>query len=219
MGMGDRVPVDDGDAVRLSGGFVGGGDVQVTVGVDIEGNLNLRNTTGSRGDVGERELAENVIVLGAGTLTLVNLDEYARLVVGIGGENLGFPLGDGSISLDEGSHDTTSGLDTEGERSNVEQDQVPNLLRGVTGENGGLDGGTVSNGLVGVDARVGLFSIEEVGDELNDRWDTGGTTDQTISWTSALSTLESRRTFSTGSRVLRKRSWHNSSKRARVREV
>ena len=42
---------------------------------------------------------------------------------------------------------------------------------------------------------------------------------RTISCTLPLSIFESRRTFSTGSRVLRKRSWHSSSKRARVREV
>jgi hypothetical protein len=42
---------------------------------------------------------------------------------------------------------------------------------------------------------------------------------KTISWTSDLSILESQRTFSTGSRVPRNRSWQSSSKRARVREV
>jgi hypothetical protein len=52
------------------------------------------------------------------------------------------------------------------------------LLRGVTRENGGLDGSTVGDGLIGVDALVGLLSVEEVGDELDDTGNTGGTTDQ-----------------------------------------
>ena len=106
--------VGDHDAVRLSSCLVGGGDVQDTIGVDIKGNLDLRDTAGSRRDTRELELFERVVVLGAGTLTLVNLDEYTRLVVGIGGEDFSLLCRDRSVSLDESSHDTTSGLDTEG---------------------------------------------------------------------------------------------------------
>lgn len=42
---------------------------------------------------------------------------------------------------------------------------------------------------------------------------------RTISWTWDLSILASVRTRSTGCRVERNRSWHSSSKRARVMEV
>jgi hypothetical protein len=41
-----------------------------------------------------------------------------------------------------------------------------------------LDSGTVSDGLLRVDALVGLFAVEEVGDELDDTWSTSGTTNQ-----------------------------------------
>ena len=63
-------------------------------------------------------------------------------------------------------------------RSNIEPEQLLNLLTGVTRESGGLDGSTVSNGLVGVDVFVGPLPVEEVGDEVDDVWNTGGTTDQ-----------------------------------------
>lgn len=52
------------------------------------------------------------------------------------------------------------------------------LLGGVALEDGSLDGGTVGNGLIRVDRPVGLLSVEEVGDKLDDSSDTSGTTDK-----------------------------------------
>ena len=94
--------------------------------------------------------------------------------------------------------------------------EIRSLLRSIASEDGGLDGGTVGDDLAGVDRLVGLLAVGEVGHELDDAGDTGGATDEDDL---DLSIFESRSTFSTGSRVLRKRSWHSSSKRARVREV
>ena len=117
-----KIAAGDGNAVRLSGGLVTGGDGQNMVGIDIEGNLDLRDTTGSKGDVGEFEFSEESVVLGTGTFTLVNLDEHTRLVVGAGGEDLGLLGGDGGSSLDESGHDTTSGPDAEGDRGDIKQE-------------------------------------------------------------------------------------------------
>ena len=60
--------VSDGDAVGLSGALVRGRDVQDTVAINDKGNFNLRNTTRSRWNAREFELAEQVVVLGASTL-------------------------------------------------------------------------------------------------------------------------------------------------------
>jgi hypothetical protein len=138
----------------------------------------LRNATRSRGDSGEFELAEEVVILGAGTLTLVDLNEDTRLVVGVGGESLGLLSGNSGVTLDEGSHDTASGLDTKGQRGDIEKEKVLGLLRSVTGKDGSLDSGTVSDGLIGVDALVGLLAVEEVRDEFLDSGDTSGATDE-----------------------------------------
>lgn len=53
----------------------------------------------------------------------------------------------------------------------IEEEEVQGLLVCVTGQNGGLDSGTVGDGLVRVDSFVRHPAIEGVGDELDD---TGG---------------------------------------------
>ena len=64
------------------------------------------------------------------------------------------------------------------EGCDIEQENPGALLRGVTGKNGGLDGGAVCDSLIGVDRLVGLLAVEEVGDELDDTRDTGRAADE-----------------------------------------
>lgn len=171
--------VGDDNLVGLAGALLDGGHVHDTVGIHVEGDLNLGNTARSRGDTSELELAHQVVVLCPGTFAFVHLDEHTGLVVGEGGEDLGLLSGDGGVPLDERSHDTTSGLDTQGQRGDVQkQDLVGGLARSVTREDSSLDGSTVGDGLVGVDGLVGLLAVEEVGDHLLDLGDTGGTADE-----------------------------------------
>jgi hypothetical protein len=168
--------VGDDNLVGLAGTLLEGRDVHDTVGIKIEGNLDLGNTTGCGRDASELELAEQVVVLGALALTLVDLDEHTGLVVGEGREDLGLLGGDGGVAGNELGHHTTSSLDTERERRDIEeQNLVGGLGRCVTRQNGGLDGSTVGNGLIGVDGAVGLLTVEVVLDELLDLGDTGGT--------------------------------------------
>lgn len=67
--------------VRLASGLVLGGDIENTIGVDVEGDLNPRDTSRGRRNAGELELAEEAVVIGAGTPNLLDLDEDTRLVV------------------------------------------------------------------------------------------------------------------------------------------
>ena len=83
-------------------------DVDDAVRVDVEGDLNLRDTTGHRRDTGELELAEDIVDLRARVLTLVELDEDTGLVVVVCREDLGLLRRDRRIALDERRHDTTT---------------------------------------------------------------------------------------------------------------
>ena len=163
----------DGDGLGLAGALVGGGNPHDTVGVNLEGDLNLRNTAWSRGDTGELELAKKVVVLGERTFTFEDLDEDRGLVVSGGGENLALLGGDDSITGNELGEDTTSGFDTKCQGANVDED---NIRTSGTGENTTLDGSTVGDGLVRVDTLGGLLASKELLEELLDLGNTSGTT-------------------------------------------
>merc|ERR1739838_719251 len=98
-------------------------------------------------DSGQIELAKVVVVLGHGPLALVHLDGDGGLVVRVGGEGLGLLGRDGGVPLDQGGHHATSGLNSKREGCHVKEEKVRDSLRGVTGQNGGLDGSTVGHGL------------------------------------------------------------------------
>ncbi len=78
--------VGDGDRLRLASALVGGANLHDTVGINLEGDLDLGNTAGSGGDTRELEFAEKVVVLGERTFTLEDLDKDSRLVVSGGRE-------------------------------------------------------------------------------------------------------------------------------------
>jgi hypothetical protein len=115
------------------------------------------------------------LVLGHGTLALEDLDENHGLVISSGREDLALLGGDSGTTLDEVGHDTASGLDTEGERVDIHED---NAVSGrVTSENTTLDGGTESDSLIGVDILADLLSEVLLKHSLN-LGDTGRTTNK-----------------------------------------
>ena len=100
------------------------------------------------------------------------------MVVSVSGKDFRLFGGNNGVTLDESSHNASSSLDTGGKRGNVEKEKVLCLLRGVTGKDSSLDGSTIGNSLIRVDALVGLLAVEEVGNKLDDTRNTSGTTDQ-----------------------------------------
>merc|ERR1719352_710379 len=170
--------VGDGDLVLLAGGLVLGGDVEDTVGVNVEAHVDLGHAAGRGGDAGELELAEEVVVLGPGALALEDLDEHTGLVVGVSGEDLLLLGGDGGVAGDEHSHHAADGLETHGQGGDVEEEEILNLLVAINPDEAVAYGAAVGDSLVGVDGLAELLAVEEVGEKGLHLGDTGGTTDE-----------------------------------------
>ena len=163
----------DGDRLVLVGGLVLGVDVDDGVSVDVEGDLDLGNATVSRGDADQLEVAEQLVVTDELTLTLEHLDLDSGLEIGGGREGLGLLGGDGGVAVDQTGEDTAEGLDTQGQRGDIEQQNVSDL----TSQDGTLDGSTDGHSLVGVDG-LGGFTAKDGLDGVGDLGHTGHTTDQ-----------------------------------------
>ncbi len=65
-----------------------GGDVDDAVCVDVEGDLNLRNTAGGGGDSDKGELTQHLVVCGHLSLALTHLDLHLSLAISCCGEHL-----------------------------------------------------------------------------------------------------------------------------------
>lgn len=108
------------------------------------------------------EFAEDVVILCHRSLSLVDLDKYSRLIVGVRGERLGLFRWYRCVPLDQGGHDAASGLDTQRQRSHVQQKQILDLLGLVTVQNCRLNRRAVGNSLVWIDGLVQLLAVEEI---------------------------------------------------------
>ena len=104
----------------LAGSQILSGYIYNTVGIDIKGNLDLRNSSGCGCDTVQTELSEGLVILGELTLTLYYVDIYSGLVVGCGRKDLALLGRNGSISLDQSGSNTTHGLDRQGQRSYIQ---------------------------------------------------------------------------------------------------
>ena len=163
----------NGDLLLFTGAEVLGGNVENTVGVDVEGDLDLRGAASGRRDAVELEGTEVLVVAGHGALALKNHDFDAGLVVRVGREHLRLLGRNGGVTSDHGRGNIARGHDAEGERGDVEQENVFN----VTLEHAALNGCADGDHLVGIHALVSGFAGELVGD-LDHLGHTGHTADQ-----------------------------------------
>mmetsp|Transcript_4613 Transcript_4613/g.11296 ORF Transcript_4613/g.11296 Transcript_4613/m.11296 type:complete len:148 (-) Transcript_4613:666-1109(-) len=124
------------------------------------------------------KLTEEVVVLGHGTLTLEDLNQDTGLVVSVGRERLVLLGRDGGVALDQLGHDTSGSLQTHGERSDIQQQNVGGGRSALVGQDRGLHGGTVRDSLIRVYGSVRLLAVEELLQHRLHLRNTGGTTDQ-----------------------------------------
>ena len=173
LGVGKTGTGRDGNGLILVGRLVLGRDVDNGVGVDVKGDLDLGNTTVRRGDSNELEVTEELVIADELTLSLVNLDLDSGLEIGSGGEDLRLLGRDGGVAVDQTGEDTTEGLNSEREGSDIQKEDVHNL----TSEDGTLNGGTNGDSLIGVDG-LGSVTTEDGLDGLRDLGHTGHTTNE-----------------------------------------
>ena len=119
-------------------------------------DLDLRDAARRRRDAGELELAQRLVVGRHLALALQDVDLDRRLVVLGRREDLALAGRDRRVALDQLGHDAALGLDAEGQRGDVEQQDVLD----VAGQDAGLDRGADGHDLVRVDAAVRLLARE-----------------------------------------------------------
>ena len=85
--------------------------VHDTVGINIKGNLDLRNAAHCRRNTIQSELAQRFVVLRKLSLALQYIDIHRRLIIGIGGEDLTVLGRDRRISLDQSGGNTAGCFD------------------------------------------------------------------------------------------------------------
>src|SRR5450830_42086 len=163
----------DGDLLLFAGGLVLRADVQDAVGVDIESHFDLWHATWRWRNLGQVELAQGLVLRGLLALTLQDMDGHGALVVVGSREHLRFLGRNRGVFLDQRGHHATHGFDTQGQRADVEQQNVLHVTR----QNGALDSSTHGNGFVRVDVFTSFFT-EEVGDQFLYQRHAGLTADQ-----------------------------------------
>ena len=171
--VGQTGAVLDLDRVLLAGGLVLRGHGHDAVGVDVEGDLDLRHTTRSRCDACQLEGAEQLVRGRDLALALEDLDLHGRLVVLSRGEGLRTLRRDGGVALDELGHYAALGLDAEGKRSDVEKQHVLD----VATQHASLQSSAQRHNLVRVDGLVRLLAGQFL-DQLGHGRHTGGAADQ-----------------------------------------
>ena len=99
----------------VAGAQVLSGDVHDAVGVDIEGDLDLRHAAAGRGDAVQMEAAQALVGGSHLTLTLEDVHLHGGLVIGGGGEYLTLLYGDSGVALNQTGAYTAHGFNTQGQ--------------------------------------------------------------------------------------------------------
>ena len=171
--------VGDGDVGRATGGLLSGGNLEDTVDIDLENDLEDGLTSLHWWDWSKGELSEGGVVLTVDTLSLEDWELNGLLVVGDSGESALLDGWDGLSTGDNWGEDVTLHGDTKGKWDDIQKEEVGGLSGGsLSGEDTSLDSGTVGDSLIWVDGLLELLAVEEIGKELLDLWDTGRSSDK-----------------------------------------
>src|SRR5262249_26864638 len=163
----------DGNLLVLACGHVFRRDIQDPVGIDVECHLDLRYATGRRRQSRQVELAQCAVLRRHRTFTLQHVHFDGRLVVRRGGKRLRLARRNRRVTRNHRCRYAAQRLDREGQRSDIEQQQVFHL----TAQHTWLNSRAHRNHFIWVYAFVRLFS-EQLFDQGLDAWHAGLTTNQ-----------------------------------------
>jgi len=167
------------DVSTAAGGLLGGSDLENAVDIDLEDNLEdgLASLHGRNGS--KSEFTQECVVLTVDTLTLVNRELNGLLVVSNGGEGPLLDCRNGLATRNNRGEDVALHSDTKGKRDDVQEEEVRGISRsGLAGKDTSLDGGTVGNGFIWVNAFLELLAVKKLAEELLDAGDTGRATNK-----------------------------------------
>jgi len=164
--------ISNGNVLSLSSSLLNTADSQDGVLVNFERDFDLRNTSLRRWNASQIKLTELMVVLDQGTFSLKDSDGDSGLLVLVGGEGLGLFGGDNGSTLNDWSHNTSNGLNSEGKRGHIDEKNVLGFFGSLTSEDTTLDRSTVSDSLIWVDTTVWLLTVEVFLEKLLDLWDT-----------------------------------------------
>src|SRR5579872_1220910 len=163
----------DRDLLILLRGRVLRGHIQDAVGIDVEGDLDLRHTTRSRRNPGQMELAQSTVLRRHRTFTLQDVNFDRGLAVGRGGEGLRLLGWNRRVARNHRGGNAAQRLDRERQRSHVEQEQVFHFALQHTALNSCAD----CDHFVGVNTLV-AFASEKLFHKLLDAGHARLSTDQ-----------------------------------------
>ena len=164
----------NGNVLRLAGTQILGRYMYDTIGVNIKGNFNLRNSTRSRWDIGQAETAQGLVAGSHFALALQNMNLNSRLVISCRGEYLALGGRNGGVTLNNLGANTAQSLNTQRQWSYIQQNYVLGVSL-ITGENTTLDSSTNRYTLIRVNTTMRLLAQILANSFLNSR-NTGRTT-------------------------------------------
>ena len=150
------------------------GDVHDAVGVDVEGDLDLRLAARCRGDAAQFEGSQQLVVAGELALTLVDLNQHGCLAVFRCGEQLRGLRRNRGVTFDQLGHEPALGFNAEGQRGHVDEQNVLTVAL----DDAGLQGCADCHNFVGVDTLVRFATVGQLADLFSHCRHTGGATDQ-----------------------------------------
>ena len=162
----------DGDLLAAVGGLIQSADVQNTVGVDIEGDFDLRDTAAGSRDAVQNEAAQALVVSGHRAFTLQHMDLDGSLAIRGCGVDLALLDRNCGVPLDHRGSNAAHGFHRKGQRGNIQQDHVLDFAA----ENTALNGSTDGDNFIWVDALAGFLAEFTLDSFLNSRH-TGHTAD------------------------------------------